>query len=175
MDGASEPGTLFVGFSDKPRPASGPDQPARPGRRGRPAWARPSRCRSSPGPCPTPGVPVFAADVKGDLSGISQPGAPNEKMLARARCMNLTMTPAAPPTIFWTCSARRAIRSAPRSREWARCCWPACRELNEVGEGVLNIVTCKVADAEGLLLLDLKDLQAALAHVAESEEASTPG
>ena len=47
------------------------------------------------------GVPVFAADVKGDLSGISQPGSPNEKLLARAQGMNLELRPDAPPTIFW--------------------------------------------------------------------------
>src|SRR3954463_16012787 len=47
------------------------------------------------------GVPVFAADVKGDLSGIAMAGAPNEKMLARAAAMGLTLNPAAAPTIFW--------------------------------------------------------------------------
>src|SRR5690242_10883118 len=47
------------------------------------------------------GVPVFAADVKGDLSGIAAAGAPNEKMLARAKAMNLELHPAAAPVVFW--------------------------------------------------------------------------
>ena len=47
------------------------------------------------------GVPVFAADVKGDLSGIGRRGAPNEKMLARAQAMNLALNPAAAPVVFW--------------------------------------------------------------------------
>ncbi|OYW34428.1 MAG: ATP-binding protein, partial [Brevundimonas sp. 12-68-7] len=47
------------------------------------------------------GVPVFCADVKGDLSGISQVGAPNEKLLSRAGGMNLTLVPQAAPTVFW--------------------------------------------------------------------------
>ena len=46
------------------------------------------------------GVPVFCADVKGDLSGISQPGAPNDKLIARAADMGLTLTPRAAPTVF---------------------------------------------------------------------------
>src|SRR6186713_40346 len=47
------------------------------------------------------GVPVFAADVKGDLSGICQPGTPSEKLLARAKDMGLELRPDAPPTVFW--------------------------------------------------------------------------
>src|SRR3954467_11210310 len=47
------------------------------------------------------GVPVFAADVKGDLSGIAAAGTPNDKMLARAAAMNLELHPDAAPTVFW--------------------------------------------------------------------------
>src|SRR3954471_1078686 len=47
------------------------------------------------------GVPVFAADVKGALSGIAAAGTPNEKMLARAQAMNLELHPDAAPTVFW--------------------------------------------------------------------------
>ena len=47
------------------------------------------------------GVPVFCADVKGDLSGIAQVGTPNEKLVARATEMGLTLTPRAAPTVFW--------------------------------------------------------------------------
>src|SRR5215218_862745 len=47
------------------------------------------------------GVPVFAADVKGDLAGLAAIGAPNDKMLARAAAMGLTLNPAAAPVVFW--------------------------------------------------------------------------
>ena len=47
------------------------------------------------------GVPVFCADVKGDLSGICVPGSPNEKLVARAEGMGLTLQPKAAPTVFW--------------------------------------------------------------------------
>src|ERR1700761_7330917 len=47
------------------------------------------------------GVPVFAADVKGDLSGIAMPGAPNPKLQDRAKQMGLKLSPASPPVIFW--------------------------------------------------------------------------
>src|SRR5215207_8825675 len=47
------------------------------------------------------GVPVFAADVKGDLAGVAAVGAPNDKMLARAKAMNLELRPAAAPVVFW--------------------------------------------------------------------------
>jgi DNA helicase HerA-like ATPase len=101
MDGASEPGTLFVGFSDRGETL----RLDRANRHGLVAGA------TGTGKTVTlqilaqgfsdAGVPVFAANVKGDLSGISQPGSPNEKMLARAQGMNLTLTPDAPPTVFW--------------------------------------------------------------------------
>src|SRR3990167_4511934 len=93
MDGASAPGTLFVGFSDKPETL----RLDRANRHGLVAGA------TGTGKTVTlqilaqglsdAGVPVFAADVKGDLCGIAAIGAPNEKMLARAAGMNLTLNP----------------------------------------------------------------------------------
>src|SRR5919106_4465347 len=47
------------------------------------------------------GVPVFAADVKGDLSGIAAPANPNEKLLARAQQLGVEITPQGAPTLFW--------------------------------------------------------------------------
>ena len=60
------------------------------------------------------GVPVFCADVKGDLSGIAVAGTPNEKLVARAEGMQLTLTPRAAPTVFWD-------RCAPPSARSGRC------------------------------------------------------
>jgi len=112
------------------------------------------------------GVPVFAADVKGDLSGIAVPGAPNEKMLARAASMDLTLTPAAPPTIFWDLFGLKGHPIRTTISEMGPVLLARLLELNDVQEGVLTIVF-HVADKDGLLLLDLKDLQAALKYIAD--------
>ena len=112
------------------------------------------------------GVAVFAADVKGDLSGIAMPGAPNEKMLARAAAMNLDLRPDAPPTVFWDLFGEQGHPIRATVSEMGPVLAARMLDLNEVQEGVLTVVF-HVADKEGLLLLDLKDLQAALRHVAE--------
>jgi DNA helicase HerA-like ATPase len=112
------------------------------------------------------GVPVFAADVKGDLSGIAIAGAPNEKMLARAALMDLTLTPAAPPTVFWDLFGLKGHPIRTTISEMGPVLLARLLELNDVQEGVLTIVF-HVADKDGLLLLDLKDLQAALKYIAD--------
>ncbi|RYF95345.1 MAG: DUF853 family protein [Caulobacteraceae bacterium] len=115
------------------------------------------------------GVPVFAADVKGDLSGICVAGTPNEKMLARAAGMNLALRPDCPPTVFWDLYGEKGHPVRTTISEMGPLLLSRLMELNEVQEGVLNIVF-KMADDEGLLLLDLKDLQAALKYVADNEK-----
>ncbi|MFN9848764.1 MAG: helicase HerA-like domain-containing protein [Alphaproteobacteria bacterium] len=113
------------------------------------------------------GVPVFAADVKGDLSGISAIGAPNEKMLARAAAMNLEIKPAAAPTVFWDLFGEAGHPIRATVSEMGPLLISRMLELNDVQEGVLSVVF-RAADEAGLLLLDLKDLRAALAHAAEN-------
>jgi DNA helicase HerA-like ATPase len=113
------------------------------------------------------GVPVFAADVKGDLSGISQPGQPNEKFLARAAGMNLQLRPQAAPTIFWDLFGEQGHPVRASVSEMGPLLLSRMLELNDVQEGVLSVVF-RAADDEGLLLLDLKDLQAALTWTAEN-------
>ena len=113
------------------------------------------------------GVPVFAADVKGDLSGISTIGTPNEKMLARAAAMHLEIKPAAAPTVFWDLFGEAGHPIRATVSEMGPLLISRMLELNDVQEGVLSVVF-RAADEEGLLLLDLKDLQAALAHAAEN-------
>ena len=71
-----------------------------------------------------------------------------------------------------TCSASRAIPSAPPSAKWGRCCSSRLMNLNEVQEGVLTIAF-HVADKEGLMLLDLDDLQAMLVHIGERADELT--
>ena len=111
------------------------------------------------------GVPVFAADIKGDLCGIAAAGAPNEKMLARAKAMNLELHPAAAPVVFWDLfgDAGHPIRAT--VSEMGPLLISRMLELNDVQEGVLTVVF-RAADDEGLLLLDMKDLQAALSYAA---------
>lgn len=169
MDSASDPGTLFVGFSDKPEIL----RLDRTNRHGLVAGAtgtgKTVTLQILAQALSDAGVPVFAADVKGDLSGISQPGAPNEKMLARAEGMNLTLAPAAPPTVFWDLFGEKGHPVRATVAEMGPLLLSRMLELNDVQEGVLNI-TFKLAEKEGLLLLDLKDLQAALKYVAENEK-----
>ena len=72
------------------------------------------------------GVPVFAADIKGDLSGIAEVGEAKDFILKRATEMGLTSSPTSSRRCSGTCSASRAIRCAPPSRKWDRCCCRAC-------------------------------------------------
>lgn len=116
------------------------------------------------------GVPVFAADVKGDLSGIAAPGEPGEKMLARARSMNLDLVPQAAPTLFWDLFGEKGHPIRATVSEVGPLLIARMLELNDVQEGVLSVVF-RAADEEGLLLLDLKDLQAALTFAAENAAA----
>jgi DNA helicase HerA-like ATPase len=113
------------------------------------------------------GVPVFCADVKGDLSGISQPGSPNEKLIARAAGMGLTLNPKAAPTVFWDLYGKKGHPVRATVSEIGPLLMARMMDLNDVQEGVLT-VAFHVADKEGLLLLDLDDLRSMLTYVAEN-------
>ncbi|MBI2261526.1 MAG: DUF853 family protein [Caulobacterales bacterium] len=115
------------------------------------------------------GVPVFCADVKGDLSGICVPGSPNEKLTARAESMGLTLQPKAAPVVFWDLYGEKGHPIRTTVSEIGPLLLGRMLNLNEVQEGVLSVVF-HVADKEGLLLLDLDDLRALLAHVGENAE-----
>ncbi|QSF54375.1 helicase HerA-like domain-containing protein [Brevundimonas fontaquae] len=115
------------------------------------------------------GVPVFCADVKGDLSGISQVGAPNEKLIARAAEMGLTLTPRAAPTVFWDLYGQKGHPIRTTVSEIGPVLMARMLNLNDVQEGVLTVVF-HVADKEGLLLLDLDDLRSLLVYVGENAE-----
>jgi DNA helicase HerA-like ATPase len=113
------------------------------------------------------GVPVFAADVKGDLSGLAAAGAPGDKLQARAASMGLTLQPHASPAIFWDLLGRAGHPIRTTLSEMGPTLLSRLLELSEAQEGVMTI-TFHLCDEEGLLLLDLDDLQAALAHVADN-------
>jgi hypothetical protein len=113
------------------------------------------------------GVPVFMADVKGDLSGMARPGTPNPKLEERARLLGVPLEPAAVPVVFWDVFGEQGHPVRATVSEMGPILLGRMLDLNEVQEGVLNVLF-KVADEQGLLLLDLKDLRATLQFLAEN-------
>ncbi len=114
------------------------------------------------------GVPVFLADVKGDLAGMSQPGVATEKITARTQKLGLVdWQPQPNPVVFWDLAGQQGHPIRATASEMGPMLLARVLELNETQEGVLQ-VTFKVADDQGLLLLDLDDLRAILSHVAEN-------
>jgi DNA helicase HerA-like ATPase len=118
------------------------------------------------------GVPVFAADIKGDLSGISAMGEPKDFILKRAKDMDLAFQPDEFATIFWDVFGESGHPVRATVSEMGPLLLSRMMDLNDVQEGVLNIAF-RVADEQGLLLLDMKDLRAILANVAENAKALT--
>jgi DNA helicase HerA-like ATPase len=120
------------------------------------------------------GVPVFMADVKGDLSGISQPGAANPKLDERARAVGLDgYQQRGFPTVFWDLFGEQGHPVRTTVSEMGPLLLARLLGLNDTQEGVLA-VAFEVADDQGLLLLDLKDLRALMNFVAEhADEFST--
>lgn len=113
------------------------------------------------------GVPVFLADVKGDLAGISQLGD-NPKMTARAEALGVVdFQFRATPAIFWDVFAQSGHPVRVTVSEVGPVLFARLMDLSDAQEGVLTIAF-QLADDEGLLLLDLEDLQALLVHVAEN-------
>ena len=114
------------------------------------------------------GVPVFAADVKGDLSGISQPGVENPKIADRVKKLKLTdFSFAGCPVTFWDVFGEQGHPVRATVSEMGPLIFSRLLNLNETQSGVLTAVF-KIADDQGLLLLDLKDLQAMLQYAAEN-------
>ncbi len=114
------------------------------------------------------GVPVFMADVKGDLSGMCRPGADSENMRSRiARFGMENFQYKAYPTRFWDIFGEKGHPVRVTISEMGPVLLSRLLNLTEVQTGVLNIVF-KVADEHGLLLLDLKDLRAMLQYVGDN-------
>lgn len=113
------------------------------------------------------GVPVFMADVKGDLTGISQPGKPQPKVDERRKQLGLEFSPAACPTTVWDVFGEQGHPVRATISEMGPLLLSRIFNLNDTQEGVLALVF-KIADDNGLLLLDLKDLRAALSYVGEN-------
>ena len=114
------------------------------------------------------GVPVFMADVKGDLSGICMPGSPNPKIDARIKQLGLSgHSFSGCPVTFWDILGEQGHPVRTTISEMGPLLLSRLLNLNDTQSGVLSLVF-KVADDNGLLLLDLKDLRAMLQHVADN-------
>ncbi|MDA9421786.1 MULTISPECIES: helicase HerA-like domain-containing protein [Bradyrhizobium] len=107
------------------------------------------------------GVPVFAADIKGDLSGISEVGEAKDFILKRAGEMGLKFQPDQFSTVFWDVFGEQGHPVRATVTEMGPLLLARMLDLNDVQEGVLN-VAFRVADENGLPLLDMKDLRSLL-------------
>jgi len=114
------------------------------------------------------GVPVFMADVKGDLAGLSQPGTEHPKLRERAATIGLEDYHfEAFPVVFWDLFGEQGHRVRATVSELGPLLLSRLLELNDTQEGVLYAVF-KLADDNGMLLLDLKDLRALLVFAGEN-------
>jgi len=116
------------------------------------------------------GTPVFLADVKGDLSGLSQAGGQNERVLERLKQLGLSDPRFAPsPTEFWDVFGEQGHPARATISEMGPLLLSRLLNLNDTQSGVVSIVF-KVADDQGLLLLDLKDFREMLKFVADNAD-----
>jgi uncharacterized protein len=113
------------------------------------------------------GVPVFMADVKGDLSGLAKAGGGSLKVQERLKSLGLEPRFAACPVAFWDVYGKAGSPVRATVSDMGPLLLGRMLGLNETQEGVLQLVF-KIADDHGLLLLDLKDLRAMLQHVGDN-------
>ena len=116
------------------------------------------------------GVPVFLADVKGDVAGLAMPGTLNEKLQARVQQLGISdYRNEGNPTVFWDLFGKLGHPVRTTVSEMGPTLLARILELNDTQSGVLDIVF-KLADDRGLLLLDLNDLRALLGLVADERK-----
>jgi DNA helicase HerA-like ATPase len=118
------------------------------------------------------GVPVFAADIKGDLSGIAAPGDSKPPFVKRAEEIGVKYEPDQFTTVFWDVFGEQGHPVRATISEMGPLLLARLLDLNETQEGVLNIAF-RIADEQKLLLLDLKDLRAILGFIAENAKELT--
>ena len=116
------------------------------------------------------GVPVFLADVKGDLAGLSQAGAMSDKLKSRIDKLGIEWTPNANPVVFWDIYGKLGHPVRATISEMGPHLLGRLLEINDTQQGVLEVVF-QCADDEGMLLLDLKDLRAMLVFASENAKA----
>jgi DNA helicase HerA-like ATPase len=116
------------------------------------------------------GVPVFMADVKGDLAGVSQPGAASPKLAERLELIGAQEPKfAGCPAVFWDVFGEQGHPVRATISDLGPLLLSRILSLNETQSGVLTLVF-KIADDNGLLLLDIKDLRAMLQHVGDNAQ-----
>ncbi len=116
------------------------------------------------------GVPVFMADVKGDLSGLAKAGSENPKVAERVQKLGLSdFKFEAFPVVFWDVFGKQGHPVRATVSEMGPLLLARLFDLNDTQSGVLSLVF-KIADDNGLLLLDLKDLRAMLQYVGENAQ-----
>lgn len=114
------------------------------------------------------GVPVFMADVKGDLTGIAKEGVASEKLLARLKNIGVTdWEPHANPVVVWDIFGEKGHPVRATVSDLGPLLLARLLNLNEVQSGVLNIIF-RIADDQGLLLLDFKDLRAITQYIGDN-------
>jgi len=119
------------------------------------------------------GVPVFMADVKGDLSGLAAPGSESEKLKARRQSLGIEgWAPRQCPTTFWDLTGQQGHPVRATISDMGPVLLARLLNLNDTQAGVLQLVF-KIADDERLLLLNLKDLRAMIQHVGEHAKTYT--
>jgi hypothetical protein len=115
------------------------------------------------------GVAVFAADIKGDLSGVAAPGRGEPHFVKRVEEMGLKYQPDSYPVVFWDLFGEQGHPIRATIAEMGPLLLARLLELNPTQEGALNIVF-RYADDNGLALLDLKDLRALIGEIAQNSE-----
>lgn len=118
------------------------------------------------------GVPVFMADIKGDLTGVTQIGGGNPKIDARNTQLGITPVFEQFPATVWDVFGKQGHPLRATVSEMGPLLISRLLQLNDTQEGVLSIAF-KVADDNGLLILDLKDLQALIQYVGENASTFT--
>ncbi|TDR31393.1 helicase HerA-like C-terminal domain-containing protein [Hydromonas duriensis] len=119
------------------------------------------------------GIPVFMADVKGDLTGISQAGGGNDKVIARLKELGLPEPDyQGAPTTLWDVFGEKGHPVRATISDMGPLLLARMLDLNDTQTGVLNMVF-RIADDNGMLLLDLKDLRAMLSYVGENAKTFT--
>jgi uncharacterized protein len=114
------------------------------------------------------GVPVFAADVKGDMSGMSKPGGDNPKVAERVQQLGLEgFEYSGSPVTFWDVFGEQGHPVRATASEMGPLLLSRLLNLNDTQSGVLTLVF-RIADDNGMLLLDLKDLRSMLTYVGEN-------
>jgi uncharacterized protein len=117
------------------------------------------------------GVPVFLADLKGDLSGLASPGVANEKVVERAKSAGVPFTPAAFPVEFVSLAGANGVPLRATVSSFGPLLLARAFGLNETQQSVLAMVF-KLCDDQKLLLLDLADLKAVLHHLTGDDSAA---